>query len=690
MCGKGRRFVSDLLQIFWQYRGKKIAVYGLGAETRRVLDELEKEVTIVGLLDSYRTEGSFYGKSILPLETVIAEGVELILVAARPGSGKAIAKRIGKKCMENQIALWDIRGKDLCDTGKPSYGFAHVEGYTKSDLLQTAEAFDVISVDLFDTLVMRRTLFPGDVFELVDYRLREKGIVIEAFCEKRMESEKALSADAAPTLVQIYERVLANSKECTLTPQELAGIEWSADQRLLIPREEVCDVISGLYHRGKEICIVTDTYYSDKQIKIILDRCGIEYTRCFVSCTLGTGKRQGLFGVLKEAVKGKRCLHIGDDAMVDVAEAKRNGIVPFQLYSGIDLFEMTGYLGLWEETENLSDRIRVGMLTARLFNSPFQFEEDRKNISVSHARDIGYLFFAPMISDFVVWFDRQVQIEKIQNIWFGARDGYLIKKLYEKWNPDVPVTYFLTSRIAAIRAGVENEEDIRSVGEMKFSGSLKKQMQERFGISVACEDDSQILVDYMDLILERAAICRKNYKNYVEKLAANGTIAFFDFVAKGTTQMYIGRLTDHPLKGLYFLQLEEEYMQGKGLDIVPFYNRIEKDSSVIFDSYYILETVLTAPEAMVLEFDSDGKPAYGNETRSESDIACLMDVQNGIESYFQTYMDICPRETITINKKIDEIILSLLGGITILDTRFLQMKVEDPFFNRMTDVTDLM
>ena len=42
-----------------------------------------------------------------------------------------------------------------------------------------------------------------------------------------------------------------------------------------------------------------------------------------------------------------------------------------------------------------------------------------------------------------------------------------------------------------------------------------------------------------------------------------------------------------------------------------------------------------------------------------------------------------------INKKLDEAILSLPGAVTILDGDFLNLKVEDPFFNRTTDLTDL-
>ncbi|WP_026667948.1 hypothetical protein [Butyrivibrio sp. AE2005] len=63
-------------------------------------------------------------------------------------------------------------------------------------------------------------------------------------------------------------------------------------------------------------------------------------------------------------------------------------------------------------------------------------------------------------------------------------------------------------------------------------------------------------------------------------------------MAKGTTQMYLQKLFAQHIKGFYFLQLEPEFMADKGLDIEPFYSDEEKNSSAIFDNYYILETIL--------------------------------------------------------------------------------------------------
>ena len=53
-----------------------------------------------------------------------------------------------------------------------------------------------------------------------------------------------------------------------------------------------------------------------------------------------------------------------------------------QLYSGIDLLEMCGYMDLWDPIDSLADRIKAGIFVSKILNSPFQFEEDSRKISV--------------------------------------------------------------------------------------------------------------------------------------------------------------------------------------------------------------------------------------------------------------------------------------------------------------------
>lgn len=681
--------MSELLQLFKKYQSKKIAIYGLSTETEKVLPELVLNFEVIGLLDGYKEDGEIYGFPIIPFSEVMIQKAELIIVVARPGSCKAIAKRVGKMCFENGITLLDIRGKNLLETQKITYDFKSVEGISKQELWDEMNQHEVVTFDLFDTLIMRNTLFSTDVHEIVDGRLKQQGIEIVGFAGKRLECEKHLAKQGSLSLTEIYEYMIEEYHMRGVSAEELADIEWDTDNDLLRPRIEMCEIVSQIYDEGKEVYIVSDTYYTKEQLQYLIQRFGIKVTDIFASCEFGMGKTQGLYACLKEHIGCKTCIHIGDDSIADIEYAKKFGLDICKIYSGMELLELVGYMGMWEHIESLADRIKVGMFVAKIFNSPFQFEEERK-IKITKAFDIGYLFAAPMITDFVIWFERKVQEYQIQNVWMGARDGYLLKKLYDCLKEDETSNYFFTSRMAAIRSGIKDEDDILYVASMKFSGNLKEQLAIRLGIDAEVTDNN-VLMDYKDVILDRADLLRKNYKKYINSLdIKDGSIAFFDFVAKGTIQVFLKRLIEKPIKGMYFLQLEEDYMKKYGLDIEAFYTQSEKNSSTIFEDYYILETILTSPEPSVNEFNINGEPVFTEETRTAKDLECVMEEQRGIFEYFTTFMKLCPKILRGENKKLDEILLGLVHKLEVIERDFLNLKVEDPFFNRNTEISDLL
>lgn len=688
--------MEKLLEMFPNYIGKRIALYGLGVETPKVLNALEESFDVVGLLDGFEVTGEMYGKSIISLAEAINQGIELVIVVARPGSCKAIAKRIGDTCKANGVEVFDVRGNNLLEKAQVMYDLKALEGYTKAELLEKIADADAVSFDLFDTLITRNILFPTDVIDCVQGRLREMGIFIPDFQSRRLGAEKKLSKGYSPKLCEIYANVLAG--EDVVSATDLAEIEYETDLKLLVPRKDMVSVLMEAKGMGKSVYITSDTYYNKRQILKILEKCGIEnFDDVLASCEYGTGKTGALFQSLIQIAETANILHIGDDAVADVQGAGQYGIKSFRIYSGQECLDAVGGLGLNEHVETLADRIKVGMFVASMFNSPFLFENEERRFIIPDAYDVGYLFCAPMITDFVQWFYRRINEEKISNVWLGARDGYLIQKMSKVLEPENDSVYFLASRMAAIRAGVVTADDIRYVDEMKYGGSLEENLLKRFGIDAnelaADELDVQEkgLLRYKNAILSNAEQLRANYQKYIAlQRVKNGEIAFFDFVAKGTVQLYLSKLVDAHMKGFYFLQLERQEMQNKNLDIEAFYSPEESAGSVIYDNYYILETLLTSPHASVCEFDENGNPIYADETRQEADIACAMRAQDGILDYYINYLSVCPQSEQRENKCLDEIFLALIHNVKIQDKDFLNLFVEDPFFNRMTHITDVL
>lgn len=454
-------------------QGGKIALYGLGTETERVIQMLDTQYEIVGLLDSFKTEGELFGKRIISIQEAISCKVKKIIIIARPGSCKAIVCKIGDICKEHNIELHDIRGVDL------------------------------------------------------------------------LHQEKSI-----------------------LEIEKLLGIAEKSNYR-----NTYCDNVK--------------------------------------------------FELFREKIN---TLDLGNQKCV-----------------------------------------------------------------VSNAYDIGYLFFAPLITDFVLWLHNQLSAKSMKNLWFSARDGFLIKRLFEVMDDKVSSTYFLTSRCAAIRAGVSNDEDIKYVESMQFSGKLSENLKVRFGIDMKITDNTAGLMNFKNEIFKKVKESKGGYQKYLEKLCIqSGDIALFDFVAKGTTQYFVEKLIPNHLKGFYFLQLEPEFMKDKNLDIIPFYSSNEFKTSAIYDDYYILETILTSSEPSVIDFDESGNPIYANETRSKADILCSKKVQEGIFDYFKEYLFKCNGYEKVINKRYDEIFLKMIHNVEISDVDFMKLEVEDPFFNRVTKVKDIL
>lgn len=689
--------MEKLLEVLSAYRKEKIALYGLGTETEKVIAALDNEFDIFGLLDGFTDSGMLYGKKIVSFDDAVKARVKLIIVVARPGSCKAIKRRIGEMCTGNGIALFDVRGKDLLISNRIIYNFRDFEAPTKKQLLENIHSADVVSFDLFDTLVTRCLYSYTDIFELVKLSLEEKGFHPGELENARLAAEKELSKTEAPTLEQIYERAIQMlDGDVDISPEKAAETEWEIEQQVVLPRRETVEILKNIVRLGKPVYIITDTYYSREQIETLLELCGISgYSGLLVSCEEKTGKTQELFQRYKERVKADVYLHIGDDVSSDILPAEKCGIQTFRLHSGMELFEALGSLGTEDMTNTLADRTKIGMFVARMMNNPFCFEKENRSLEIEDAYDIGYLLCGAMITDFVLWMDEITTKRGIGDIWLCARDGYVIKKMYDALEPEGKrVRYFLTSRTAAIRAGMETEEDILYVNSMKFSGTSQECLKVRFGLEPCGDgapDEESGFMQYRDAILEKASQQKKNYRKYIEKLGyPQGEIAIFDFVAKGTTQLYLQKLLDNPLKGLYFLQPEPEFMRDKGIDIEPFYEETEKNESAIFEHYYILETILTAPHPSISEFTPEGEAVYAEETRSEKDIRCFGRAQEGILDYFKTYISILPGKARGVNKKLDETLLALITNVEIKDRDFLALTVEDPFFNRMTDIRDVM
>ena len=186
-------------------------------------------------------------------------------------------------------------------------------------------AYDMVSFDVFDTLVCRPYDKPTDLF--VDM---EKKNHISGFHDIRIRAEAdARTNSAKPNreidIFDIYE-VLA--RQLGLDAHELAEQEITAEKRCCYPNPDIMKVCHLLHKRDTRIVAISDMYLPEHTVRVLLEGCGYNmFDAVYVSCSCGVGKRCGGLFRLVRATEGKptRCIHVGDNLRADVLGARRAG-----------------------------------------------------------------------------------------------------------------------------------------------------------------------------------------------------------------------------------------------------------------------------------------------------------------------------------------------------------------------------
>lgn len=183
---------------------------------------------------------------------------------------------------------------------------------------------EYVSFDIFDTLIIRRTGKPVQLFEYMEKRLGMPG-----FSEKRIKAEndaRKKSKNGEVTLKEIYLSFegISSDKATKLCHKELeAELSVCCFNKRLRKLYNQCI-------ENKKVILISDMYLTEKMMKSLIESCGINgYERIFISCEAGVSKRSGKLYryVLSElGISSKQLIHIGNDIMTDYFSAKKCGI----------------------------------------------------------------------------------------------------------------------------------------------------------------------------------------------------------------------------------------------------------------------------------------------------------------------------------------------------------------------------
>lgn len=293
----------------------------------------------------------------------------------------------------------------------------------------------VISFDVFDTLLKRNVFHPQDVFNLVEqkYNARHQKKLLCDFRSIRIEAERQArrkSDREDVTLDLIYQELPFGESEC----MELKEIECEVEKDVCICHYAMKEAYDYAILKGKKVAAVSEMYLPKDFIHELLSNAGYcKIDRLYVSSETGKMKKSGsLFRLLIKdyGIEPKKILHIGDAKRSDWIVPKLLGMRSYRIKTH---YSNTIYLS----TSKQSD-----------FNERALYSFINNNLSGDADLKLGFETFGPLLWGLCSWIHSFVQERQIKRIFFLARDGQIMEKAYRLMYPDDKTQYIYVSRRA--------------------------------------------------------------------------------------------------------------------------------------------------------------------------------------------------------------------------------------------------
>lgn len=304
--------------------------------------------------------------------------------------------------------------------------------------------YDVISFDVFDTLIFRPFSKPTDLFFFVGAELAYLDFERIRIETEHLTRQKKLKKDgtAEVTFEEIWEEM---ERETGIPKEKGMLIEWNCEQKYCFANPYMLEVIKELERMNRSFVVISDMYFSEEYIRNLLIQNGItNFTDCFVSCECRKSKGEGtLYDLVKERFgEEKTYVHVGDNEHSDYLQAKNKGIESF-------LYRNVNHAGIKYRVEDMSaitGSVYRGLVNSYLHNGLQEY---------SMEYEFGFIYGGLFVLGYCKWIHDYAENNLIDKILFLARDGDILKKIYCILYPescaDRKTEYVYWSRLAATK-----------------------------------------------------------------------------------------------------------------------------------------------------------------------------------------------------------------------------------------------
>ena len=556
--------------------------------------------------------------------------------------------------------------------------------------------FRVLSLDVFDTLVWRTTPEPVDAFVLLGDHLRELGVLRdgtspELFARLRERAELRARAKVAATgrvpevrLDAIYREMPGHLY--SVPAADVADLEVDFEKTITFADLEILRLAEVAQARhGLRVVLVSDTYFSDPELRRILDRepfDALKIDDVFTSSQYGVGKGFGLYRTMLEilGVPAGEVLHIGDNADADEERARAEGIrtVLFDKYPG-SLRTVLVREGLLRpdhrQTEKPTlDRARGDFgLTALRAKAVSQLEGAGLPQATNPYWRFGATVLGPVFTGLAEWLHERAREEGVDTVYCLMREGEFLSRLVngarDYLRSPVRAETLWLSRQVCSRAAIFEADlgELQTFLDRRVRPTVAE-LCETLGVGLAQVPDLQADADtrlddrevatallrriteqphLRAAILAEAAKLRGRLVDYVTRTVrpVDGRIVVADLGWGGTIQAKLDAAlasggVDLRTVGLYLLTNEGALDRTlDGLEAYGFLANggIPDHTFWITRSPEILEQVCMHDEGTLVDFTDDAEPVLRPTPQSGAQVLQRAAVQRGILAFQENW-----------------------------------------------------
>ena len=343
----------------------------------------------------------------------------------------------------------------------------------------------MVSFDIFDTLITRKTLLPAGTFLIMQRRIDKLGLglgrqFVDNFPSLRLSAENSArllarsNGDEEVDFDCIYnelEKMTGISQEMAV---KLKKIEIDAEIDNILPCIHNIRLLKRYYDKGEKVVLISDMYLDSailRKMLVTIDSV-FEKIPIYVSCEYGKTKATGrIYRIVKEVenIDCKKWIHYGDNSISDVSMPGLMGI-DARFCKSVGLEE-------WEREIAAKCNVRWNLdLQVYLGISRYIRQNKRLSTNTKMGASIGGMALYP----YVKWIIRKCEELGINRLHFIARDGYVIKAMADKvinnCRLDIKTTYFYGSREAWNTDGADKEKKalVRRYFEQEIDSSDDK------------------------------------------------------------------------------------------------------------------------------------------------------------------------------------------------------------------------